>query len=281
MSSSVANPSAYPKPIGPWLNKVRCTPVRLITADELKQWILFEDERLFVINKPGDLVCHPSKDGPWSSLVGAAREYLGLPAVHLIFRLDRETSGIVIFGKDAATGRKMQMAAERRRYEKEYLAIHWGELPGVLEIDQPLGPDYESVVNVKRRVVAPGDPGAQTARTRFTPVHVAHGYTLTRVKTETGRQHQIRAHAQWAGFPLVGDKIYGPDARLYLDFVEEGWNEKLAERLLLPRQALHCSKVDLTPMDEPYVFESALPEDLLKFCRDRMDWTGSAGPSPA
>jgi len=270
MTSSAANPSAYPKPIGPWQNRVRCTPVRQITADELKSWILFEDERVFVVNKPGDLVCHPSKDGPWSSLVGAAREYLGLAAVHLVFRLDRETSGIVLFAKDPMTGRKMQMGAERRRYEKEYLAIHWGELPGVLEIDQPLGPDFESVVNVKRRVVALGEAGAQTAKTCFTPIQVGHGYTLSRVKTETGRQHQIRAHAQWAGFPLVGDKIYGPDARLYLNFVEDGWSSALSNRLLLPRQALHCSRVDLTLMDEPYVFESALPADLRYFCREKI-----------
>jgi 23S rRNA pseudouridine1911/1915/1917 synthase len=270
MTSSAANSSAYPKPIGPWLQKVRCTPVKQITADELKQWILFEDERLFVVNKPGDFVCHPSKDGPWSSLVGAAREYLGLPAVHLVFRLDRETSGIVIFGKDPATGRKMQMAVEQRRYAKEYLAIHWGELPGVLEVDQPLGPDFESGINVKRRVVALGDLGAQTAKTRFTPIQVGNGYTLSRVKTETGRQHQIRVHAHWAGFPLVGDKIYGPDPKLYLNFVEEGWSDRLAERLLLPRQALHCSRIDLTPMGESYVFDSALPGDLQAFCRERM-----------
>ena len=269
MTASATDFSAYPKPIGPWQNRVRCTPVRLISAEELKGWILFEDERVLVINKPGDFVCHPSKDGPWSSLVGAAREYLRLPAVHLVFRLDRETSGVILFAKDPATGRKMQMAAERRRYRKEYLAIHWGELPSVLEIDQPLGPDYESMVTVKRRVVAAGEAG-QDAKTHFTRLQAARGFTLTRVVTRTGRQHQIRAHAQWAGFPLIGDKIYGPDARLYLKFVEEGWSDQLAERLLLPRQALHCARVDLTPMDEPYVFEAALPKDMRGFIREHM-----------
>ena len=71
-------------------------PVRMIAPDEVPGWIIYEDARLLVVNKPGDVVCHPSKAGPWSSLVGALREYTGLPTVHLVFRLDRETSGVVL-----------------------------------------------------------------------------------------------------------------------------------------------------------------------------------------
>ncbi len=260
--------SEYPAPIGPWQNKVRCTPVRLITEEELKGWIIYEDERLLILNKPGDVVCHPSKDGPWSSLVGAAREYLKIDAVHLVFRLDRETSGVVLLAKDPATARRLQMAAQDRRYNKEYLAILWGELPGSLDIDQPLGPDYQSVVNVKSCVVPFGE--GQTARTRFEPLAAKNGFTLAKVTTETGRKHQIRAHAQWAGYSLVGDKIYGPDARLFLNFVEDGWTPMLAERLLLPRQALHCSSIDLRLMGVSHVFTIGLPDDLQAFCRERM-----------
>jgi 23S rRNA pseudouridine1911/1915/1917 synthase len=76
-------------------------PVRMIAPEEVPGWIVFEDERLLVVNKPGDIVCHPSKAGPWSSLVGALREYARLPTVHLVFRLDRETSGIVVLAKDS------------------------------------------------------------------------------------------------------------------------------------------------------------------------------------
>ena len=95
--------SDYERPIGPWPRAVRPQgAVRQISPEEMRTWVLFEDERLFVLNKPGDIVCHPSKDGPWSSLVGAAREYLGLPTVHLVFRLDRETSGVVVLAKDAS-----------------------------------------------------------------------------------------------------------------------------------------------------------------------------------
>jgi 23S rRNA pseudouridine1911/1915/1917 synthase len=59
--------------------------------------------------------------------------------------------------------------------------------------------------------------------TLFEPLALGRGFTLARVTTETGRKHQIRAHAQWLGHSIVGDKIYGPDARLYLDFIDDGW----------------------------------------------------------
>ena len=86
----------------------------LIDPGDFPGWILHEDERLLVVNKPGLIVCHPSKNGPWSSLVGAAREYLGLPVVHLVFRLDRETSGVVVLAKDSATASQLQKATQRR-----------------------------------------------------------------------------------------------------------------------------------------------------------------------
>jgi 23S rRNA pseudouridine1911/1915/1917 synthase len=87
--------------------------------------------------------------------------------------------------------------------------------------------------------------------------------------TETGRKHQIRAHAQWLGHSIVGDKIYGPDARCYLDFIDHGWTPALEVKLLLPRQALHCSEIDLRPAGLDYVFAAPLPEDMREFCLAR------------
>lgn len=268
-----ATSSDYSKPIGPWLPKLRQGPVRLVTPEELRSWTIYEDERLFVVNKPGDFVCHPSKEGPWSSLVSASRELLGLATVHLIFRLDRETSGVVVFAKDAAMGRRLQMAAQDRRYGKVYWAILRGELATEVFVDQPLGPDFNSPVAAKNRVVPAGQ--GQTAQTRFAPLARGGGFTVARVVTETGRKHQIRAHAQWMGYPLVGDKIYGPDARLFLEFVDHGWSERLAEQLLLPRQALHCAEIDLRPAGEPHVFRAPLPPDLQAFCESRMGLNGN------
>lgn len=238
-------------------------PVRMIAPAEVPGWITYEDDDLLVVNKPGDVVCHPSKAGPWSSLVGALREHTGLPTVHLVFRLDRETSGIVVLAKNSAMASRLQVAMQKRRVGKVYQAILTGELGTATTVDQPLGDDVNSVVFLKSGVRPDGQPSV----THFTPIASGGGFTLVRVVTETGRKHQIRAHAQWLGYPLVGDKIYGPDARCYLEFIDHGWTEALATKLLLPRQALHCAEIDLRPAGLSFVFDAPLPEDLREFCR--------------
>ncbi len=237
----------------------------MIAPEEVTAWIVHEDERLLVVNKPGDVVCHPSKAGPWSSLVGAAREYTGLPTMHLVFRLDRETSGIVVLAKDAKMASRLQVAMQERKIAKAYLAILTGDLAEPVTVDQPLGDDVSSPVFVKSCVRADG----QASVTHFTPLATGGGFTLARVVTGTGRKHQIRAHAQWLGHMMVGDKIYGPDARCYLEFIDHGWTEALAAKLLLPRQALHCAEIDLRPAGMTQVFSAPLPADMREFCASR------------
>jgi 23S rRNA pseudouridine1911/1915/1917 synthase len=245
-----------------WPRRFKQGPVRMITPGEVRSWIIYEDDRLLVVSKPGDVVCHPSKAGPWSSLVGAVREYTQLPVVHLVFRLDRETSGVVVLAKDAKMAGRLQTAMQERKVGKAYEAILTGELAESVTVNQPLGDDTASPVFVKSTVRGDG----QTAVTHFTPVKFGGGFTLVRVVTETGRKHQIRAHAQWLGHTIVGDKIYGPDARCYLDFIDHGWTEALAAKLRLPRQALHCAEIDLRPAGLDYVFRTPLPGDLQAFC---------------
>lgn len=244
-------------------------PVRMIAPTEVPGWIVYEDARLLVVNKPGDVVCHPSKAGPWSSLVGALREHTGLPTVHLVFRLDRETSGIVVLAKDSEMASRLQVAMQKRKIGKAYQAIVRGRVAAPVTVDQPLGDDVHSVVFVKSAVSADGQP----AITHFTPIaatppDAATAFTLCRVVTETGRKHQIRAHAEWLGHPLVGDKIYGGDARCYLEFIEHGWTENFARQLLLDRQALHCAEIDLRPAGLDHVFSAPLAADMVRFCHD-------------
>ena len=258
------NPCGYDHPIGPWPRREPPPEaIRLIAPEEFRAWILHEDERLLVLNKPGDVVCHPSKAGPWSSLCGAAREYLGGGAVHLIFRLDRETSGVVVIAKDERMGRFLQRVTVEHTYTKAYHAILVGELAGATRVDRPLGPDYSGQLRTKTCVVPEGQ--GKRAITHFAPLAAGGGFTLVRVTTETGRMHQIRAHAEWLGHPLVGDKIYGPSQNLFLEFLDTGWTPALAAQLHLPRQALHCAELDLTPCGMPQILRAALPEDLAGF----------------
>lgn len=261
----VAGPD-YPIRACAWPRRTRIGPVRMIAPDELSGWILHEDERLLVVNKPGDVVCHPSKAGPWSSLVGALREHTGLPAMHLIFRLDRETSGVVVLAKDAAMASRLQRAMQERRVAKSYRTILTGILQETVTVNQPLGDDITTPVFIKTCVRPDGKP----AVTRFEPQAAGGGFTLACARPETGRKHQIRAHAHWLGHPVVGDKIYGPDARLYLEFIDHGWTPALAARLILPRQALHCAEIDLTGAGAPKIFTAPLADDIRRFCRERM-----------
>ena len=236
----------------------------LVTAEELRSWVRFEDERLLVLDKPGWLVVHPSKNGPWSSLAGAVREEFKLDAIRFIYRLDRETSGVIILAKTAEAGSRLQTAMAERVIGKVYLALLEGELRETVTVNQPLGPDPTVNVTVKSRVDA-GGAGAQEAMTVFHPLVVRGGYTLAGIELLTGRKHQIRAHAEWLRHRVVGDKLYGPDPSLYLEFATCGWTARHAALLPLPRQALHCAAIDLRPAGIDHVFTAPWPQDLAWF----------------
>ena len=253
----------------------------LIDPAELPSWIFYQDQDAVVVNKPGWVVCHPSKRGPWSSLVSALREHLKETTLHLVTRLDRETSGVVVVALHAMAARRYQMAMQNRRVEKTYLALLEGELATEITVEVPLMRDLESEVAVKRRVALINEPGAESAQTHFSPLVSKNGYTLARISPHTGRTHQIRVHAAHLGHAIVGDKLYGPDASLYLEFAKQGWTARHAELLPIKRQALHAARLHF--LDEGLGdFTVPPPQDLIDFARQKMGldlaaaWTTSA-----
>lgn len=242
----------------------------LVAPGDLRQWVLLDDDRLLVIDKPGWLVVHPSKNGPWSSLAGAVREEFKPDAIRFIFRLDRETSGVIVLAKTEAMGGRLGKAVLQRKIGKLYVALLEGELTGPVTVNQCLGPDPTANVTVKSRVVPADTPGAQEAQTVFHPLAVRGGFTLVGVELLTGRKHQIRAHAEWLQHRVVGDKLYGPDPRLYLEFATKGWTEWHSALLGTTRQALHCAAIDLRPMGLDYLLQAPWPKDLARFAERRM-----------
>ncbi|MBI2814697.1 MAG: RluA family pseudouridine synthase [Opitutae bacterium] len=242
----------------------------LVDPVELRRWVLLEDERLLVIDKPGWLVAHPSKNGPWSSLAGAVREEFKPDAIRFVFRLDRETSGVIVLAKTEAVGGRLGKAVLQKKIGKLYVALLEGELPGSVTVNRPLGPDPTANVTVKSRVVPADSAGAQLAETIFHPLAVRGGFTLAGVELLTGRKHQIRAHAEWLGHRVVGDKLYGPDPGLYLEFATQGWTERHAALLPLSRQALHCAAIDLRPAGLDHLLRAPWPQDLARFAARRM-----------
>ena len=241
----------------------------LINEQILRSSIIFEDDDIVVVNKPGWFVCHPSKRGPWSSLVGATRELWGLDTIFLVGRLDRETSGVVLMAKNQAAGRIWQKALEQKQVKRTYLAIVEGELSEEVQVAGFVGNDPDSKVFVKQRVTVKSRT-SKKADTRFFPLYCGQGYTFVSVVTKTGRKHQIRLHAQSIGFPLVGEKLYGHDESYYLNFCESGWNPSWMDELGMDRQALHARRFGY--LDEDEIFEAEIPSDLMSFLENRMNF---------
>jgi 23S rRNA pseudouridine1911/1915/1917 synthase len=245
-------------------NEVFCPAVtrhdlgpRNMGADELFE-IIYEDRELLVINKPADLVCHPTKGDRYSSLISRVRLYLGEGShPQLVNRLDRETSGVTLVAKDADTARELRRIWESRQVEKDYLAIVHGQVAeehGLVEA--PLGKDVHSRVAIKD-CVRPDGVAARTeywVRQRFRQSGLS--FTLLCARPLTGRKHQIRIHLAHIGHPVVGDKLYGGDEDLYLALVQNRLTPEQRQRLILPHHALHAQEVRFRWRGQQTVFHA-------------------------
>jgi 23S rRNA pseudouridine1911/1915/1917 synthase len=224
--------------------------------------------------------------------------------VSIVNRLDRETSGLVLVAKTAAAARRFGLLMQEHRLHKEYLAIVWGwpEWETTI-VDAPLtrqGKHQASAIWLKQMIHPDGAPAQTEFRVeqRFTRstsppspaasrlplpgqgedggegrINIQKGncafsenkFALVRALPTTGRTHQIRVHLASLGHPVVGDKIYGPNEQLYLEFIETGWTPNLERQLLLPRHALHSAKLAIENETE---WTAELPADLAQFIGD-------------
>lgn len=236
------------------------------STDELV--VLYEDEAILAVDKPPNVPVHPSGRHMADTLIqrvhakyGAGHELERGGAPRLCHRLDRETSGIVLVGKHPQAHADVMRQFERRRVEKEYLAIVEG-VPsrdgGV--IDMPLGPARASEVELKIAVAVDGWP----SRTDWRVVARHAGCALVSCSPFTGRQHQIRVHLQAIGHPVVGDKIYGPDEALFQKSLDGELDARDLALLGMPRHALHNHRVVFrSPASgENVEVVSALPADM-------------------
>lgn len=168
--------------------------------------VLYEDGDLLAVDKPAGLVVHPAyrhPDGTLFDAVLACQTARGEARPCLLHRLDRDTSGVVLFAKTAPARRALVRQFERRQVRKWYLALvagHPAAMSGI--ITQSLRRDPLD----RRRVVV--DPAGQPAETRYRVLAAADTRALLLVEPHTGRTHQIRAHLAWLGHPLLGDATY-------------------------------------------------------------------------
>ena len=233
--------------------------------------IVAESDDFLVVEKPPFLLIHPTKPNGARTLSGELKHLLAFEIanggqVSIVNRLDRETSGLVLVAKNGTTARRFGLLMQEQRIAKEYLAIVWGWPEWArTTVDAPLarqGIHSFSSIWLKQAIHPLGAP----ARTEFmVERRFRRGtecFCIIRAIPQTGRTHQIRVHLASLGHPIVGDKIYGPDEKLYLRFIETGWTSELARQLLLPRHALHSAALKIEG-GESWI--SALPADLADF----------------
>ena len=236
--------------------------------------ILYEDQRFLVIDKPANLLIHPTGPGRpdtlWDELKRClAFEIVNGATISFINRLDRETSGLVLVAKTSDAARQLGLMIAQHRIRKIYTAIVFGwPADQAFVVDQPLLRQAlvrPSKIYLKQAVHPDGSPALTRFRvlTRFTLRD--RSFALVEAEPKTGRTHQIRVHLAHVGYPIVGDKIYGPDENCYLEFIESGWTAALQTKLLLPRQALHASALSFEFEGTSFSFEARMPPDLQDF----------------
>lgn len=231
--------------------------------------VLHEDPVLLVVNKPSGLPVHPSARYHKHTLTAVMRDRLGPDhGWEMAHRLDRETSGVMVFGRRGGSGPEIKGSFFRREVAKEYLALVHGSFEGTRLLEMPLGPAKASKVLIKQGPRELGDEGLaavtqvealRSGEFRGEPI------TLVCARPRTGRTHQIRVHLAEIGHGIVGDKLYGLDESHFLRIVEDGLPHAVLEAHLgLGRHALHAVALTLPHPGEggSVRFVAPWPEEL-------------------
>jgi 23S rRNA pseudouridine1911/1915/1917 synthase len=219
----------------------------LPTPEDIPIRIVHEEAGFVVVDKGPGMVVHPAR-GNWSgTLVNALQFHFdnlssvgGEHRPGIIHRLDRDTSGLILIGKEDGDHRTLARQFEDRTVSKEYRAIVYGVPSRDSDyIDRPIGhhPTYREKMAIRKV-----EDGAREAVTFYEVVERFDGFAHVRVKPETGRTHQIRVHLTHIGHPIVADKLYSGRDRLTIGDLA-GPDAAEADRVLIERQALHAHRL--------------------------------------
>lgn len=226
-----------------------------LLAQEIPLDVIYEDDDMLAVNKPAGMVVHPAPGHSQDTLVNAILGYCpdlqgigGERRPGIVHRLDKETSGLILVAKNDFALRHLQRQFKRRKVEKKYLALVEGHVqPPKALIDAPIGRDPHH--RQRMAVIRPGS-GARSrpAQTTYHLQQFYGPYSLLACYPHTGRTHQIRVHLAFAGFPIVGDEVYG----------------RRKQTLALERHFLHAQALTFRRPsdDETMILEAPLPAPL-------------------
>jgi 23S rRNA pseudouridine1911/1915/1917 synthase len=238
--------------------------------------IVFEDYDVMVINKPPNLPCHPAGRYFNHTLWAWLKTHHCLESPALVNRLDRETSGLLLVAKNAKAETNCRAQFSKRSVVKRYVVLVEGEFPDSRRAAGWMLPDPGSGVHKRRRFEQdqsgrePSMPppetvaGKEWALTDFRRIRAVNGLSVVEAVLHTGRLHQIRATLHSLGFPVVGDKIYGPDPMIFVRFCTDAMTSEDWRRLRISRQALHSMELEFShpTTKQALHFEAPLPADM-------------------
>ena len=254
-------------PVAP--NKIEPEPISLT--------ILFEDEHLIVLNKQAGVIVHPARSHRSGTLInglawhfanaseqGGSLSTVGADDARpgVVHRLDRDTTGVIVFAKDDETHWRLGRLFEKRRVDKRYLAVtHGAVVPKADVIDLPLGPHPNRAKGYREKQVVRHDHLGKQSITIYRTIESFQDFTVLEIELRTGRTHQIRAHLSHLGFPVAGDEVYGGRAvrQSDLDPLHKGEDE-----IVIDRQALHAASLSFEHphTQERLTFTAPTPDDM-------------------
>jgi len=220
--------------------------------------IIFENEHFIAINKPAGMLSIPDRIQSEPSLKDFLKEKYG--NIYTVHRLDKGTSGVIIFAKDEDTHKQLSKLFEGRDVTKTYVGLVQGIVsPPSAIIDAPIM--EHPAHNGKMITHAKGKPSL----TEYEALESFGTFSWVRFNIYTGRTHQIRVHMQHIGNSIVCDDLYGDGTPVYLSAIKRKYNlskKEEAERPILARLALHAWQLKFELNGEQYSFEAEVPKDL-------------------
>lgn len=220
--------------------------------------IIFENEDFVAVNKASGVLSIPDRKQSEPSLKDLLLQKY--PSIYTVHRLDKATSGLIIFAKNAETHKLLSEKFRNREIEKIYLGLVYGNL-------QPTAGNIEAAIEPhptkkdKMRVHKNGKPSL----TMYDTIEFFKNYSLVRYNIFTGRTHQIRVHTAYLGSFIVCDDMYGDGRPVFISQIKKNYKlskNEVEERPILNRLALHAHTISFTLRNNQYTLQAPMPKDM-------------------